>query len=93
MNLRKMATVASALTLACSAVACGGDSTAADTDTGSMQVMLFPAPAYRLPVLIAQEKGFFDEVGVKVNLVSQPNNLQGAQPLEATNSQAGHCRS
>ena len=57
MNLRKkMATAASALTLACSAVACGGDSTAADTDTGSMQVTLCPALAYRLPVLIAQEK-------------------------------------
>lgn len=89
MNLKKMATLAGVLALACSTVACGGESTATDTDTRSMQVMLFPALAYRLPVLIAQQKGFFDDVGVNVNLVSQPNNLQGAQALEATNSQAG----
>ncbi len=91
MKLKKMAALVGTLALTCSAAACAGGPTSADADgeAGKMQVMLFPALAYRLPVLIAQEKGFFDEVGVTVNIVAQPNNLQGVQALEATNSQAG----
>jgi NitT/TauT family transport system substrate-binding protein len=69
-------------------VACGS-SGGTSANAGEMQVMMFPGVAYRLPVIIAQEKGYFDEAGLKVNIIAQPNNLQGAQALEATKSQAG----
>ncbi|MFE0748903.1 ABC transporter substrate-binding protein [Gordonia sp. NPDC058843] len=89
MKLKKAAALAATLTMACSVAACGGSPTSSGSTASEMQVMLYPALAYRLPVLIAQERGFFEEAGLSVNVVAQPNNLQGAQALTATKSQAG----
>ncbi|WP_235736663.1 ABC transporter substrate-binding protein [Nocardioides alcanivorans] len=75
------------LSILATTAACGGsDEGPAD---GEMQVMMFPGVAYRLPVMVAQEKGFFDDADVKIDIIAQPNNLQGIQAIEATKSQAG----
>ena len=96
MRLRKLAIVAGAA-LPLVLTACGGGSDSDDSASSSgssqqltsMKVMMFPAVAYRLPVVVAEEKGLFAEHGVKIEIVPQPNNLQGVQALEATGSQAG----
>ncbi|GAA4259783.1 ABC transporter substrate-binding protein [Dietzia aurantiaca] len=87
MRLTKTVGLISAVALVAGVAACSGDS--GDGDAGEMQVMMFPSVAYRLPVMVAQEKGFFDDEGVKINIIAQPNNLQGIQAMEATNTQAG----
>ena len=92
MNFTRITALIGAAALTASLAACGSDDGAdssGNTDTGTMQVMMFPAVAYRLPVIVAQEKGFFDDEGVQIDIIAQPNNLQGIQALEATNSQAG----
>lgn len=83
---RVVAAGLAALAVLATSTACGSDDGPAD---GEMQVMMFPSVAYRLPVMVAQEKGFFDDADVKIDIVAQPNNLQGIQALEATKSQAG----
>lgn len=89
-KLQKWTALSAAAILACGLTACGGDSASGgDNDGKSMQVMMFPGVAYRLPVVVAQEKGFFDDEGLSLKVIGQPNNLQGIQALEATKSQAG----
>jgi NitT/TauT family transport system substrate-binding protein len=69
---------------------CGSDkkkTTAAGVE--KVQVMMFPGQSYRLPVVIAQEQGFFKNHGVETSIVAQPNNLQGAQAMLATKSDVG----
>jgi ABC-type nitrate/sulfonate/bicarbonate transport system substrate-binding protein len=83
-----------ALTSACSSSK--SKTTAGSTGSGAsggslatVQVMMFPGQAYRLPVLVAEQQGFFTKHGLKVKVVAQPNNLQGAQAQVSTHSQIG----
>jgi NitT/TauT family transport system substrate-binding protein len=81
-----------ALTAACSSGKSSSSSTTGTTTGGgteSVQVMMFPGQAYRLPVLVAQQQGFFTKHGIKISIIAQPNNLQGAQAMVATKSQVG----
>ncbi|MGX4694807.1 ABC transporter substrate-binding protein [Streptomyces sp. JNUCC 63] len=45
---------------------------------------MYPAQSYRLPVLLAQEKGLFKKHGLKLDITEQPANLQDMQGLSAT---------
>ena len=83
--MKKLTALVGAAALAAGLSACGSS----DSSAGSMQVMMFPGVAYRLPVVVAQEKGFFEDRGVKIDIIAQPNNLQGVQAIEATKSHAG----
>lgn len=67
--------------------ACGSDD---EAEAGKVRIMMFPGTATRLPVMVAQDQGFFDDEGIELEIVAQPDNLQGAQALKATKSQAGH---
>ena len=92
MKSTKLAIVAGVTALPLTLAACGGDDASGaggGGDAGSMKVMMFPSVAYRLPVVVADQKGMFDDQGVEIEIVPQPNNLQGIQALEATKSQAG----
>jgi ABC-type nitrate/sulfonate/bicarbonate transport system substrate-binding protein len=75
------------------AAACSGSSTPNSSSSGgslaSVQVMMFPGQLYRLPVIVANQQGFFAKHGLKISIVAQPNNLQGAQAMVATKSQIG----
>ncbi|MFV0463080.1 MAG: ABC transporter substrate-binding protein [Nostocoides sp.] len=51
--------------------------------------MMFPAAAYRIPVLVADEKGYFKDANIELSKVPQPNNMQGVQALISTKSQVG----
>jgi len=91
---RVHAASAAALALCLAATACsgGGSQTAedsADTATEHVRVMMFPSQAYRLPVIVAEEEGMFEERGIDLEIVEQPTNLQGMQGLEATDSDVG----
>ena len=68
-----------------------GTASAASTASSlqQVQVMEFPGQSYRLPVGIAEQEGFFTKNGIKVSIVAQPNNLEGAQAMIATHSQVG----
>ncbi|MFE0748929.1 ABC transporter substrate-binding protein [Gordonia sp. NPDC058843] len=87
MSWKKLTAIAGTAAVAVGIAACGSGGSSGDA--GSMQVMMFPSVAYRLPVIVAQEKGFFTDEGVTINVIAQPNNLQGIQALEATKSHAG----
>jgi NitT/TauT family transport system substrate-binding protein len=54
-----------------------------------VRVMMFPGQSYRLPVQIADQQGYFKNHGIQIEVVAQPNNLQGAQAMLATKSQVG----
>lgn len=81
--------------LVAAVAACGGGDDAAQTASagdgaeGTVKVMMFPAQAYRLPVLVGQERGLFEKHGLKLEIAEQPTNLQGMQGLEATKSDIG----
>jgi ABC-type nitrate/sulfonate/bicarbonate transport system substrate-binding protein len=51
--------------------------------------MMFPGQVYRLPVIIAEQQGFFAQHGIKISIIAQPSSLQGAQAMVATHSQVG----
>lgn len=91
MRLSRFLVVAGASILPFSLAACAGDDAAGggDSELATMKVMMFPSVAYRLPVVVADQKGIFEDHGVRIEVVPQPNNLQGIQALEATSSQAG----
>lgn len=72
-----------------SGTAAGGGTNSGSAGLKSVQVMMFPGQAYRLPVLVAQKQGFFTMHGIKISIVAQPNNLEGAQAMVATHSQVG----
>ena len=67
----------------------GGGGASSGNSLQSVQVMMFPGQGYRLPVLIADKQGFFAKNGIKISIVAQPNNLQGAQAMVATKSDVG----
>ena len=79
---------ATLLAVALGATACGnGDPT--DTETDTLRVMMYPGQSYRLPVMIAEQEGMFEERGIELEITEQPANLQGMQGLEATESDIG----
>ncbi|HLU98567.1 MAG TPA: ABC transporter substrate-binding protein [Thermobifida alba] len=90
-HFRVRAASAAVLTLCLAATACGGQEAdrSADAGTEHVRVMMFPSQAYRLPVVIAEQEGMFEERGIELEIVEQPTNLQGMQGLEATESDVG----
>lgn len=91
----RLALTVAALTAAALVAGCGGDDeTTGSTGAGGdslekVQVMMFPGQSYRLPVIVAQQQGFFAKHGIEISIIAQPNNLQGAQAMVATKSQVG----
>ncbi|MGI5508449.1 ABC transporter substrate-binding protein [Streptomyces sp. CA-106131] len=87
--------LAGAALLCAVAAACGesgspvGAAAEGKSGGGTLRVMMFPAQAYRLPVLVARDRGLFDKRGIKLEIVKQPTNLQGMQGLQATKSDIG----
>lgn len=70
-----------------------GVSTAAgegEQELQRVQAMTFPGQAYRGPIMIADEQGFFAERGIEVETVPQPANVSGIQGLQATGSNVGY---
>ena len=67
----------------------GGDNGGSSAGSTEVQLMMFPGVAYRLPVMIAQEKGWFDDEGISLKIIAQPNNLPGGQAMESTKSDIG----
>ncbi|MFV0463075.1 MAG: ABC transporter substrate-binding protein [Nostocoides sp.] len=51
--------------------------------------MMFPGQSYRIPVLVADQKGYFKDANIEISSVPQPNNMQGVQALISTKSQVG----
>jgi len=89
-----VAALATVLTAGCGG---GGDNKSAAGSTASngaanltkVRVMMFPGQSYRLPVVVADKQGFFKNHGIEIEVVAQPNNLQGAQAMVATKSDVG----
>lgn len=87
-----------AAALAASLLATASCSSSNDGDIGGsgetsgpveVQLMMYPGVAYRLPVMIAQEKGWFAEEGIELTIINQPDNLPGGQAMESTDSNIG----
>lgn len=81
-----------AVTATALVTACGNSDDGSKTTSEGLhkvQVMMFPGQSYRLPVVVAQEQGYFKDHGVEISIVAQPNNLQGAQAMLATKSEVG----
>lgn len=66
----------------------GGDDGSAD-GLSTVKVMMFPGQAYRLEPLVAEQEGFFEDHGIKMEITDQPPTLQGIQGLYATDSDVG----
>ncbi|MGI5159150.1 ABC transporter substrate-binding protein [Microbispora sp. CA-102843] len=96
-NKSRIALTSAALLVAAATVACGGDGSTASGSpetttaggTQTLRVMMFPAQAYRLPVVIAEKQGMFNKRNIKIEILEQPANLQGMQGLAATESDIG----
>ena len=76
------------------AAGCGsddnGDGGSADAGgLSTVKVMMFPGQAYRLEPLVAEQEGFFEDHGIKMEITDQPPTLQGIQGLYATKSDVG----
>lgn len=87
-----------ALTTMLALASCGSDdesgSGAADdggsgSDLTPVRVMMLPSQVYRLPAVVAKDRGIFESHGLDVEFVQQPTALQGAQGLTATEAQVG----
>jgi ABC-type nitrate/sulfonate/bicarbonate transport system substrate-binding protein len=71
--------------------ACGDGDTDGSADSGAagsttVRVMMFGGQAYRLPVIIGQEEGFFADRGIEAEIVEQPTQLSPPQALAASDS-------
>ncbi|CAI7973897.1 NitT/TauT family transport system substrate-binding protein [Frankia sp. Hr75.2] len=68
--------------------ACGGGAAGSDgpSDRDHLEVMLLPG-SNLIPVVTAQEQGFFDAAGLKVSVVDQPAQLGSVQALTATGAE------
>jgi NitT/TauT family transport system substrate-binding protein len=69
------------------ASASGSTSQAPSAEPAQLKVMMYPGQSNRLPIIVGQEEGFFEGVGLEVEIVEQPNQLTATQALEATDSQ------
>lgn len=70
-----------------------GVSTAAgggEQDLQPVRAMTYAGQAYRGPILVAADQGFFAERGIEVETVPQPANVSGIQGLLATDSDVGY---
>lgn len=96
----RLSSTAFAVALLVLTAACGGnssDSSEGSTDSSSekqktekVRVMMFPGQAYRLPIKLAEQEGYFEDRGITIEAVDQPSGIQGMQGLEATHAQVGH---
>ena len=81
----KMASVVATIVVATVTAACGGgDSGGANGD--SIKVMTHPFQAMRLPAVVADQQGMFEDEGVSVEFVDQPGGLSAFQALKSTGS-------
>lgn len=91
---KRIAGLALTLLVLAGTAACGGEADGTDdtTDDGltTVSVMMFPGQAYRLPVVLAEEEGFFADRDIKLEVVDQPNGITGMQGMEATKAEVGH---
>lgn len=92
----RFALASAGLLAATTLAACGdggddgkSDASAEGEKTQTVRVMMYPAQSYRLPVMIADQEGFFEENGIKLDITEQPASLQGMQGLEATKADVG----
>lgn len=72
--------------------ACGSDDAEADSSSDGpveLTLMAYPGQSYRLPLLAADKEGFFEDHGVSLKFVDQPNNLTGTQGMAATKANFG----
>ncbi|MGE3622239.1 MAG: hypothetical protein AB7L84_17440, partial [Acidimicrobiia bacterium] len=56
----------------------------------TVTAMMFAGQAYRLPALVADQTGIFEEHGIKLETTVQPTNVGGIQGLGATSSDLGY---
>ena len=98
MKIRNRRLLGAALTctvLAGGVAACGSDDDSG-TDSGSsgggvtnVTMMAFPGQSYRLPFLVADQKGFFKDHNISFKFVDQPNTITGTQGMAATKANVG----
>jgi ABC-type nitrate/sulfonate/bicarbonate transport system substrate-binding protein len=75
--------------------ACGSDDAEGDSGSGSgggsteVTLMAYPGQSYRLPFLVADQEGIFEDHGISMKFVDQPNNLTGTQGMAATKANFG----
>lgn len=81
-----------ALLVLAGTTACGSNSSSGTSKDGlaTVKVMMFPGQAYRLPIVVAQQERFFEQHGITLEVVAQPNGITGAQGMAATKAQVGH---
>ena len=88
---RRIAAGSLTAALSLSALAACGDDAASNESGGTkeVQLMMFPGVAYRLPVLIAEQEGYFKDEGISIKHIAQPGNIPGIQGLVSTRSDIG----
>lgn len=90
-HVGRHAAIAACLALSMAAAACSSSepepSEPGQSKKAAIKVMLPPGQSFRLPVLVAEAEGYFEDRGVGIDIVEQPANLQAFQGLEATNAQ------
>lgn len=70
--------------------ACGSDDSGSGSGSGdTLTLMAYPGQSYRLPFLVADQEGFFEDRGISMEFVDQPNNLTGTQGMAATRANFG----
>lgn len=75
--------------------ACGSDDDSGGNKSGSsggvttVTLMAFPGQSYRLPFLVADQKGFFKDHDIALKFVDQPNTITGTQGMAATKANVG----
>ena len=95
-TFRRLAGAATTVLLLSATAACGSDSGGKGSSGGdgndleTVKVMMFPGQAYRLPVVVAEQKGFFKDRGIELEIVDQPNGITGMQGMAATKAQVAH---
>ena len=98
MKIRNRRLLGAALT--CTVLAGGMAACGSDDDSGSgsgssggglttVTMMAFPGQSYRLPFLVADEKGYFKDHDIAFTFVDQPNTITGTQGMAATKANVG----
>ena len=92
-RFKKMASVAAGVAFAAVTAGCGAGNTGGDTgsntdDSGRpIKVMTHPYQAMRLPAVVGDAQGHFEDEGISVEFVDQPGGLSAFQALKSTGSQ------